>query len=248
MFSDNVPVGAVVVLARGRDGPSLLLPDDHDAAEPLDAEPRLARFAESVNRSLVLAGLVAGGVGILLVLLLSRRVLGSIGSLTAAARSLGGGNLSSRVNVKGNDEIAELGHAFNTMADALEDSERQRRGMVSDVAHELRTPLANIQGHIEAIQDGLLQPDADTLDTVHQQTLYLNRLISDLSLLAQTEARELRLQLGTRIHRRHRSARRSVFPTPRRRSIRPIEYRAVRRVAHAEPRPPTHRAGYRQPG
>ena len=195
VFSDNVPVGAVVVLARGRDGPSLLLPDDHDAAELPGAEPRLARFAESVNRSLVLAGLVAGGVGILLVLLLSRRVLGSIGSLTAAARSLGGGNLSSRVNVKGNDEIAELGHAFNAMADALEDSERQRRGMVSDVAHELRTPLANIQGHIEAMQDGLLQPDADTLDTVHQQTLYLNRLISDLSLLAQTEARELRLQL-----------------------------------------------------
>ena len=76
-----------------------------------------------------------------------------------------------------------------------QDSERQRRSMVADVAHVLRTPLSNIQGHIEAMQDGLLQPDAATLDTVHRQTLYLNRLVSDLSLLAQTEAQELRLQL-----------------------------------------------------
>ena len=195
VVSDNVPVGAVVVLARGREGAIPLILDDHDDAEPLNAEPRLARFAEAVNRSLLLVGLIACAVGVLLVLLLSRRVLGSIGNLTAAARRLGGGDLSSRVNVKGSDEIAELGHAFNAMADALEDSERQRRSMVADVAHELRTPLANIQGHIEAMQDGLLQPDAATLDTVHRQTLYLNRLISDLSLLAQTEAQELRLQL-----------------------------------------------------
>ena len=81
------------------------------------------------------------------------------------------------------------------MANALEDSERQRRTMVSDVAHELRTPLTNIQGYIEAIQDGLMQPNAENLNTVHQQTLYLNHLISDLRLLAEAEARELVLSL-----------------------------------------------------
>ena len=94
--------------------------------------------------------------GILLVVLLSRRTLGAIGSLTAAARALGGGDLARRVEVKGGDEIAELGHAFNAMAEALQDAERQRRSLVADVAHELRTPLANIQGHVEAIQDGLI--------------------------------------------------------------------------------------------
>ena len=87
------------------------------------------------------------------------------------------------------------------MADALEDSERQRRAMVSDVAHELRTPLANIQGHIEAMQDGLLQPDAENLGTVHQQTLHLNRLVNDLALLASAESRELSLTMEpTSIH------------------------------------------------
>ena len=192
--SDDSEVGAVAIAAGRRGGPTYIFPESH-LDEPHDVEPPLTQFTERVNRSLIVAGLVAGVVGIILVLLLSRRILGSIGGLTAAARRLGSGDLSSRVHVKGSDEIAELGHAFNAMADAVEDSERQRRSMVADVAHELRTPLSNIQGHIEAMQDGLLQPDAATLDTVHQQTLYLNRLVSDLRLLAETEAQELRLQL-----------------------------------------------------
>ena len=77
------------------------------------------------NDALTVAGLGACVVGVVLVLLLSRRVLGSVGGLTTAARNPGHGDLSSRVAVKGNDEIAELGHAFNAMADALEDSELQ---------------------------------------------------------------------------------------------------------------------------
>ena len=194
IVSDGREVGAVAIAAGRRGSPDFIFPHAH-ADELHDAEPPLTQFTERVTRTLILAGLVAGVVGILLVLLLSRRMLGSIGNLTAAARRLGRGDLSSRVSVRGSDEVAELGHAFNNMADALEDSERQRRAMVSDVAHELRTPLANIQGHIEAMQDGLMQPNADNLDTVHQQTLHLNHLISDLRLLAETEAKELSLSM-----------------------------------------------------
>lgn len=194
IVSDGREVGAVAIAAGRRGSPDFIFPHAH-ADELHDAEPPLTQFTERVTKTLILAGLVAGVVGILLVLLLSRRMLGSIGNLTAAARRLGHGDLSSRVPVRGNDEVAELGHAFNNMADALEDSERQRRAMVSDVAHELRTPLANIQGHIEAMQDGLMQPNAENLDTIHQQTLHLNHLISDLRLLAESEARELSLSM-----------------------------------------------------
>ena len=155
----------------------------------------MTEFTDRVSRTLIIAGIVAGVIGIVLVLLLSRRVLGSIGDLTAAARRLGGGDPSSRVAVHGNDEIAELGQAFNNMADALENSERQRRALVSDVAHELRTPLTNIQGHIEAMQDGLLPPNTYNLEIVHQQALHLNHLVSDLRLLAETEASELSLEM-----------------------------------------------------
>ena len=186
-------VGSVAVAPRGRGGFGPLLLADEDTLPP-DAEPPLSRFADAVRRSLTIVGLVAGAAGILMVVLLSRRMLSSISSLTAAARGLGSGDLTSRAAVKGNDEIAELGRTFNSMADALEQSERQRRTMVSDVAHELRTPLSNIQGHIEAMQDGLLEADPATLDSVHRQALHLNRLVDDLGLLAAAEARELRLQ------------------------------------------------------
>lgn len=156
-------------------------------------EPPLIRFAESISRSLVWAGLTAGAAGVLLMSLFSRRILRSVRGLTAAARALGGGDLSQRVAVKGKDEVAELGHTFNAMADALQDAERQRRNLVADVAHELRTPLSNVQGYTEALRDGVLQPDAATLDTIHRQVTYLARLIDDLRLLAETEAGDFRV-------------------------------------------------------
>ena len=193
IVTDGTQIGLVAMAVRGRGGfvhpPHL----GSDVEPPPDAEPPLSRFADAVGRALKVAGIVAGLAGILLVILMSRRMLASIGSLTLAARELGAGNLSSRAAVRGNDEVAELGHAFNSMADALEDSERQRRNMVADVAHELRTPLTNIQGHIEAMQDGLIAPDAESLDTVHRQTLHLNRLVDDLRLLAATESRDFEL-------------------------------------------------------
>ncbi len=190
---EDAPVGSVWVAPAEWEALFLLREGSAGNDQPF-SEPVLTLFAEAVNRALIMAGLIACALGVLLALLLSRRVLGSIGSLTAAARALAQGDLSGRAQVKGNDEIAELGQTFNDMADALEESERQRRVMVSDVAHELRTPLANIQGHIEALQDGLLEPDAATLDTVHQQAMHLNRLVDDLRLLAATEARELGLE------------------------------------------------------
>ena len=193
---DGARIGSAMIAVRGRGGFFPILPADPDVGPPPDAEPPLSRFADAVRGALRIAGIAAGVAGIGLVILLSRRMLASIGSLTAAARELGSGNLSSRASVRGNDEIAELGRTFNSMADALEESERQRQSLVSDVAHELRTPLSNIQGHIEAMQDGLLEPDADNLETVHLQALHLNRLVDDLRLLAQSEARELRLDLS----------------------------------------------------
>ena len=156
-------------------------------------EPRLTRFAEAINRSLVFAGLAAGAGGILLVSLVSRRTLGPVRALNSAARALGQGHLSQRVEARGRDEIGELGSTFNSMADGLESAERQRRNMVADVAHELRTPLSNIQGYVEALRDGLLEPDASTVETIHQQVMLLSRLVEDLGLLAETEAQDFRL-------------------------------------------------------
>ena len=120
-------------------------------------------------------------------------MLGSVRSLTAASREMGAGDLSQRVPEGGRDEVGQLARTFNAMAGKLENAERQRRNMVADVAHELRTPLSNIQGYVEAVRDGVLEPDRATIGTIHQQVLYLADLVEDLRLLTETEADDFRL-------------------------------------------------------
>ena len=170
------------------------LVQDSDGPEEFP-EPPLSRFAVTINRALIFAGLTAVLGGLLVVSVLSRRTLSPVTTLSTAARRLGGGDLSQRVPAPGHDEIGQLGRSFNSMAAGLERAEQQRKNLVADVAHELRTPLSNIQGYVEAMRDGVLEPNEETLNTVHAQTLHLARLVEDLRLLAQTESEDFRLNL-----------------------------------------------------
>jgi len=156
-------------------------------------EPPMSRVLAAVDTSLLFTGLVAGISGLLLVSLLSRRALLSVGVLSAAARQLGSGDLSHRVPKLGPHEIGELGQTFNSMADDLQRAERQRLNLMADVAHELRTPLSNIQGYVEAMRDGIMEPNEETLDSVHHQVLHLNHLVEDVKLLSLMDAGALRL-------------------------------------------------------
>ena len=179
------------VLSRGREvGTVAMAP----SVAPLEVpEPSVSILASALNRSLLWTGLAAGLAGVLLVSLLSRRVLAPARALGSAASLLGQGDLSQRVSTQGRDEIADLGRTFNSMAEDLEHAEQQRRSLMADVAHELRTPLSNIQGYLEAVRDGLMQPDNRTIDTIHQQVLHLTFLVEDLRLLALADAGALRL-------------------------------------------------------
>ncbi len=179
------------VMSRGRQV-AFVIVTASDVPDELP-EPPLTRFAEQTNRSLLWAGLATGAGGILLISLMSRRVLSSVRTLNSAADRLGRGDLSQRVPARGRDEISELGRTFNVMADGLENAERQRRNMVADVAHELRTPLSNIQGYVEAVRDGVLPADAATIETIHKQGLNLAHLVEDLRALAEAESPDLRL-------------------------------------------------------
>ena len=179
------------ILSSGREvGTVAMAPSDIPEVAP---EPPLSRLVSSLNRSLLWTGLGAGAVGILLASLMSRQVLAPVRLLTSAARRLGLGDLTQRTSASGRDEIGELGRTFNSMADGLEKAELHRRSLMADVAHELRTPLSNIQGYIEALRDGLLQPDSATIDTIYQQVLYLTHLVEDLRTLALAESGNLHL-------------------------------------------------------
>ncbi len=159
-----------------------------------EAEPLVSRVTASVNRMLLVTGLAAAMGGMALVFFASRRILAPLQTLGNAARRLGQGDLDQRVTVSGPAEFRQLGDTFNNMAENLQTAERQRRNLTADVAHELRTPLSNIQGYLDAVHDGLLPPDEATIATLRQQTTHLVALVEDLRLLAMADAGSLSLQ------------------------------------------------------
>ena len=183
--------GPVPVLVAGREVGSFSVAD-FSAPESIQ-DPAVASLVSTVNQSLLWTGVSAVALGILLVSILSRRLLAPVSHLGEVAQHLGQGDFSLRAPDEGAAELRQLSSAFNAMADNLEDAERQRRNLVADVAHELRTPVSNIQGYLEALKDGLLQPDDGTIETIHGQVIHLGHLVEDLRLLAQMEAGALNL-------------------------------------------------------
>ncbi len=181
-------------------GPPAFFLSDPETAAPSTgpdqgAEPLVSRVTSTVNKSLLWTGAAAAIGGILLISFASRRILAPLQTLGGAAQRLGEGDLGQRVPVSGPSEIRNLGDTFNTMAENLESAEQQRRNLTADVAHELRTPLSNIQGYLDAVNDGLLQPDEATMATLRQQTAHLVTLVEDLRLLALAEAGSLVLHI-----------------------------------------------------
>lgn len=127
--------------------------------------------------------------------LVSRRVVGPIRELALAAQRIARGAYSARVPASGTDELAVLGTAFNEMAASLESAEQKRRELLADVAHELRTPLATVQGYVEGIGDGVLESDSETWSVVRVELRRLGRLVDDLQMVSRAEERQLDLHI-----------------------------------------------------
>ena len=147
----------------------------------------------SINRFLVWSGIVTVSLAAVLTFLLSRRILAPVEGLSRAARALARGEFSQRVSVTSRDEVGELSRTFNVMAAELATTEEVRRGLVADVAHELRTPLSNIRGYLEGIRDGVVTANPDTLGSMHEEVMLLTRLIEDLQELALAESGQMNL-------------------------------------------------------
>ena len=133
-----------------------------------------------LNRGVFLAGVIAGVLALIISLGLSYTLLRPVNELTFAAQQLASGDLSHRVEVRGTDELATLGHTFNQMADSLQQAEEARRAMTADIAHELRTPLAVQRANLEALQDGVYPLTSENLAPVIEQNHLLTHLVEDL--------------------------------------------------------------------
>ncbi|MBU2536163.1 MAG: HAMP domain-containing protein [Chloroflexi bacterium] len=160
----------------------------------LSTDPTSPRFlSHSITHFIIWGCLIGGGVALAMTLILSRRILSPIKALTEAARRLGQGDFSPRLELKDKGEVGELARAFNSMANDLERAEQLRRNMVADAAHELRTPLSNIRGYLEAVNDGVIKPDAEAIQSLNEEAARLARLVDELQELSLAEAGELKL-------------------------------------------------------
>jgi signal transduction histidine kinase len=147
----------------------------------------------AIGRFFLWGGLVAVAIAVVLAFFLSRLTLTPVKALTSAAKQLGRGDFSQRVQIKNKGEMGELARTFNSMAGDLERAEKLRQNMVADVAHELRTPLSNIQGYLEALRDGVVKPDKETIRSLYEEASLLSRLVDDLQELSLAEAGELKV-------------------------------------------------------
>jgi len=152
-------------------------------------------FLTSVHHYLVWASLAALGVAFVLSYLLTRRVLRPLSEMTEITKEVAAGNFSLRAEITTEDEVGQLGIAFNRMADSLEQIEQLRKNMVADVAHELRTPLTNLRGYLEAINDGVIPPTTETFQMLQQENLRLVHLVDNLQQLARADAARAYLKL-----------------------------------------------------
>lgn len=151
-------------------------------------------FINTLNRLLmgvaVLAlflALISGGI-------MAKRLSAPIAKVINTARQIAAGNLEARSHEKtGVREINQLTIAVNELAATLQQQESLRKRLTADVAHELRTPLATLQSHIEAMLDGIWKPDQERLKVCHDEIMRVNRMVKDLEKLAKYESENLNL-------------------------------------------------------
>ncbi len=138
--------------------------------------------------------LLLGAIAVAIVARGVRRLAAPVGDLIEAAGRVEAGDYTARVPERGPREVRALARAFNSMIARLEANEAQRRRLLADVTHELRTPLAVVQGNLEALVDGVRPTDHAHLAAILDETRVLSRLVDDLRTLSLTESGVLTLR------------------------------------------------------
>ena len=152
-------------------------------------------FADAIMVALAIAISAAAITAVAVSGFLAMRMLRPIRAMAEGSRRIAAGQYEARVPEAGQDELGVLGRAFNEMAASLQTAERRRRELISDVAHEFRTPLATVEGYVEAMTDGTLPRSDENLDVLTQETRRMARLLEDLSKVSRAEERQLDLRL-----------------------------------------------------
>jgi two-component system, OmpR family, sensor histidine kinase BaeS len=154
-----------------------------------------AAFVDAIRQALLAATVIAIVTATVVSLAVAARIARPVVALAEAARRVADGRYAERVRSDEPGELGDLATSFNDMAASLEATERRRLQLVGDVAHELRTPLTTIDGYLEGLEDGVVEPNAATWALLRTETGRLTRLVSDLAELWRAEAHQLPLRI-----------------------------------------------------
>ena len=190
--------------------------------EGADPDPEVVLHAEkafdaawTLSLSLALAASLFASVLVSFVFV--RRIVRSLNTMRSTALKVADGDYTARVpEVHMEAEFAEPTSGFNRMATELHETENTRRRLLSDLSHEMRTPVATLDGYLEAMQDGVAHPDDETLSMLMEQTERLSRLAADISLVSSAEEHRLTmlhtsLRVGELLTAVHSQARRTYL-------------------------------------
>ncbi|HEX9014387.1 MAG TPA: ATP-binding protein [Chloroflexota bacterium] len=155
-----------------------------------------AAFRQAEVTTLLLAMAASVLAAIVVSVFVSGRIASTVGRMTEAARRIASGRYSERVPTGEPDDLGKLAVSFNAMAESLERDERRRLELIGTVAHELRTPISNIRGYLEGVEDGVVPPSEETWGFLISETGRLGRLVEDLQELSRAEAKQLPFSIG----------------------------------------------------
>lgn len=157
----------------------------HTATEAQHVEEA---FSSALLISISVALLAATATALAVTWYFTRRVKRSIGQVASAAAEVAAGRYDDRVADPGlGAEFATLANSYNSLAQRLGNVEATRRRMLADLAHEMRTPLATVDAHLEAVEDGVRSLDRDTLSVIRLSTRRLGRLAEDIAAVSEAE-------------------------------------------------------------
>lgn len=144
-------------------------------------------FAEQQQNSFLLLAMMLVVVSALIAFPTATFLTRPIRDMVASTRALSSGDYSSRLKVRGSDELGQLAEDFNTLALTLEQNRHARQQWIADISHELRTPLAILKGELESVQDGIRPMNEESLESLHSEVEHLSTLVNDLHELSLTD-------------------------------------------------------------
>jgi len=144
-------------------------------------------FTEQQKQSFFTFALFLGIISALIAFPLSTFMVRPVRELVDGTRRLANGDYTSRIPVRGSDELTQLSADFNSLADTLDQNRLARQQWIADISHELRTPLSILQGELESLQDGIRPMNPDTINSLHHEVVHLNALVNDLHELSMSD-------------------------------------------------------------